>query len=54
MQILIVDDEQMQRDMLAGCLEKRGYDILTASGGREALELFDRRPQPRPYPWRTR
>ena len=44
MQILIVDDEQMQRDMLAGFLEKRGYDILTASGGREALDLFEREP----------
>ena len=44
MQILIVDDEQMQRDMLAGFLEKRGYSVLTASGGREALALFDQEP----------
>ncbi len=44
MQILIVDDEQMQRDMLAGFLERRGYDILTASGGREALALFEQEP----------
>lgn len=44
MQILIVDDEQMQRDMLAGFLEKRGYSVLTASGGREALALFEQEP----------
>jgi len=44
MQILIVDDERMQRDMLAGFLAKRGYEVSTAAGGREALELFDREP----------
>ena len=44
MHILIVDDEQMQRDMLAGFLEKQGYIISTASGGREALEIFNREP----------
>ncbi|MBE0585154.1 MAG: sigma-54-dependent Fis family transcriptional regulator [Desulfofustis sp.] len=44
MQILIVDDEQMQREMLAGFLERRGYAVLTASGGREALALFEREP----------
>jgi two-component system response regulator AtoC len=44
MHILIVDDEQMQRDMLAGFLEKQGYTISTASGGREALEIFNREP----------
>ena len=44
MHILIVDDEQMQRDMLAGFLEKQGYTISKASGGREALEIFNREP----------
>ncbi len=40
MLILIVDDEQMQRDMLQGFLEKQGYKVLTASGGNEALHIF--------------
>lgn len=40
MLILIVDDEQIQRDMLQGFLEKQGYKVLTASGGEEALHIF--------------
>lgn len=40
MHILIVDDEAMQRDMLQGFLEKQGFHVLAASGGREALQLF--------------
>ncbi|MEA3467410.1 MAG: sigma-54 dependent transcriptional regulator [Thermodesulfobacteriota bacterium] len=40
MLILIVDDEQMQREMLHGFLEKQGYEVLTASGGHEALHIF--------------
>jgi len=44
MRILIVDDEQMQRDMLAGFLEKQGYEIMTAAGGEEALAVFEREP----------
>ncbi len=40
MLILIVDDEKMQREMLQGFLEKQGYKVLTASGGREALQIF--------------
>jgi len=44
MRILIVDDEQMQRDMLAGFLKRQGYEIYTAAGGGEALSLFAREP----------
>lgn len=44
MRILIVDDEQMQREMLRGFLEKQGYSVLTASGGAEALQLFRANP----------
>jgi two-component system response regulator AtoC len=44
MKILIVDDEEMQRNMLQGFLEKQGFQTLTASGGQEALELFTRHP----------
>jgi two-component system response regulator AtoC len=40
MQILIVDDEKMQREMLQGFLEKQGYPVLTAAGGEEALQIF--------------
>ena len=44
MLILIVDDEQIQRDMLQGFLEKQGYKVLTASGGEEALHIFGSAP----------
>ncbi len=44
MLILIVDDEQTQREMLQGFLEKQGYKVLTASGGHEALEIFESMP----------
>ncbi len=40
MQILVVDDERMQRDMLRGFLEKQGYQVMTAAGGKEALKIF--------------
>ncbi len=42
MNILIVDDEAIQRDMLRGFLENKGYTILSASNGKEALKLFER------------
>lgn len=38
--LLVVDDEQDQRDLLAGFLARRGYDVSAASDGREALELY--------------
>lgn len=38
--ILIVDDEPGQRDILAFELSKRGYHVVTASDGAEALEKF--------------
>lgn len=37
--ILVVDDEPPMRSVCAALLERLGYDVLTASGGREALEL---------------
>jgi len=37
--LLVVDDNEMNRDILARRLKKQGYDVLTASGGEEALEL---------------
>lgn len=44
MLILIVDDEKTQRRMLQGFLEKQGYKVLTASGGNEALHIFETAP----------
>ena len=44
MLILIVDDEKMQREMLQGFLEKQGYKVLIASGGNEALHIFETAP----------
>ncbi len=35
--ILVVDDEDSQRETLAGFLKKRGYSIYTAASGAEAL-----------------
>jgi two-component system NtrC family response regulator len=37
--ILVVDDEEAQRKVLAGFLRKRGYAILTAASVDEALDL---------------
>jgi len=39
--LLIVDDNAMNRDMLARRLEREGYHITTASGGIQALELVN-------------
>jgi len=36
--ILLVDDDESNRDMLARRLEHRGYVVVTAVDGREALE----------------
>lgn len=44
MNILIVDDEQVQRQMLRGFLSKQAHEVQTASGGREALALFMKHP----------
>jgi DNA-binding NtrC family response regulator len=40
--LLVVDDEATQREMLSGILERAGYRVETAAGGREALEALDR------------
>ncbi len=39
--ILVVDDNEANRDMLARRLTKRGYDTTTAEGGREAIRLIE-------------
>ena len=38
--ILIVDDEEMMRDLLSKILSREGYKIRTASDGLEALDLL--------------
>jgi len=38
--ILIVDDEPAQREMLAGFLKKRDFEVRAASGGVQALEKY--------------
>lgn len=44
MRILVVDDEDMQRDMLKGFLVKKGFETVAASDGTEALRVFGERP----------
>ncbi len=39
-QILVVDDEKVQREMLAGFLKKQGYETVAVEGGAGALEQF--------------
>jgi PAS domain S-box-containing protein len=38
--VLLVDDEEALRDLLAQNLEDRGYEVLAAAGGEEALALL--------------
>lgn len=40
MNILLVDDEEMQRTMLQGFLKKQGYHVITAADGEEGLRSF--------------
>ncbi len=38
--LLVVDDNENNRDILSRCLTRRGHRVVTASGGREALALL--------------
>ena len=40
MNILILDDEKMQRDMLRGFLQKQGHQVLSAADGATGIDLF--------------
>ena len=44
--VLIVDDEELVRDVLAMGLEDAGFSVLTASGGSDALALLRRGEMP--------
>ena len=38
--LLVVDDEEMVRDMLARALQAEGYRVLTAEDGQQGVEVF--------------
>jgi response regulator RpfG family c-di-GMP phosphodiesterase len=42
--ILCVDDETMNRDLLAAVLEPKGYEVMTAADGKSALEIIAAQP----------
>src|SRR6188472_891885 len=42
--LLIVDDEELNRDGLARRLQRHDYEVVTAPGGRAAIELLGGRP----------
>src|SRR5687767_14272464 len=42
--LLVVDDSEMNRDMLRRRLERKGYRVITAENGEQALELVAREP----------
>ena len=42
--ILVVDDNEENRDMLARRLRRQGYEVVTATGGHAALDELARRP----------
>ena len=42
--IMVVDDDPVLRDLLAGFLAQRGYRVLTAKDGKAALVVADQRP----------
>jgi YesN/AraC family two-component response regulator len=39
--ILIIDDEEMVRDVLRQTLEREGYDVQAAADGEKGLSLFE-------------
>ena len=42
--LLVVDDSEINRDMLKRRLERKGYRVVTAENGEQALELVAREP----------
>lgn len=38
--ILVVDDEELMREVSSSILESQGFDVLTAAAGDEAVDLF--------------
>lgn len=42
--ILVVDDEEEVRNVLSQFFQKKGYEVLAADSGAEALSTLERRP----------
>lgn len=42
LKILVVDDEEMLRSLLARILEREGYSVSTAGGGKQALAFLEK------------
>ena len=42
--ILVVDDNEMNTDLLKRRLERRGFVVVAAQGGKEALRILDQQP----------
>lgn len=42
LKVLVVDDEEMLRNLLARILEREGYAVSTASGGKQALAFLEK------------
>ena len=42
MKILLCDDDEISLELLSGALEQQGYDVATATNGRQALDLLER------------
>ncbi len=47
--ILIVDDEEMLRDLGAKVLSRFGYEVTTAADGHEAIELYKKAKRKKPF-----
>ena len=39
--VLVVDDEELVRDLTVLVLERAGYDVVSAASARQALELLE-------------
>jgi len=44
--IMVVEDDDLIRDSLVEVLEDQGYEVLSASNGRQAFELLQTAPLP--------
>ena len=40
--VLIIDDEEVQRDSVSGYLKRHGFDVLTAENGEIALQIIQK------------
>ena len=43
-QILVIDDDELQRDTLRNLLQREGYEVAIACNGKEALNYLARNP----------